>query len=84
MKITRFGALFLMMLQVSLVCADFPRADCFNVLVGKNASVDGAVLFGHNEQNRGRCLPRLFNRNRQPRILQNVFDFMYFEIRIFL
>jgi len=29
-------------------------ADCFTVIVGKNASSDGSVLFGHNEQNGGR------------------------------
>ncbi len=28
--------------------------DCFAVLVGKKASADGSVLFGHNEQNGGR------------------------------
>ena len=29
-------------------------ADCFAVVVGKDASADGAVLVGHNEQNSGR------------------------------
>ena len=40
-------------------------ADCFTVLVGKDASVDGSVMWGHNEQNGGlrivnyRVIPRI-------------------------
>ena len=40
-------------------------ADCFTVLVGKNASTDGSVLFGHNEQNGGR---RIVNYRYIPRM----------------
>ena len=40
-------------------------ADCFSVLVGKDASADGAVLFGHNEQNGGR---RMTNYRYIPRM----------------
>ncbi len=40
-------------------------SDCFTVLVGKNASADGAVLFGHNEQNGGR---RIINYRYIPRM----------------
>lgn len=41
------------------------QADCFTVLVGKKASADGSVLFGHNEQNGGR---RIVNYWVVPRI----------------
>jgi dipeptidase len=39
--------------------------DCFTVLVGKKASIDGSVLFGHNEQNGGR---RIVNYRYIPRM----------------
>lgn len=39
--------------------------DCFTVIVGKDASKDGSVLLGHNEQNRGR---RIINYRKVPRI----------------
>jgi len=38
---------------------------CYAVVVGKDASTDGAVLLGHNEQNDGR---RFLNFRRVPRI----------------
>ena len=38
---------------------------CFCVVVGKNASADGSVLIGHNEQNGG---PRYLNFRRIPRL----------------
>lgn len=37
---------------------------CFAVIVGKNASYDGSVLFGHNEQN---CGPNIIHYRRIPR-----------------
>ncbi len=43
----------------------FLKADCFTVLVGKKASSDGSVLFGHNEQYGGR---RIVNYWVVPRI----------------
>jgi len=41
---------------------------CYAVVVGKDASTDGAVLLGHNEQNDGR---RFLNFRRIPRIAHN-------------
>ncbi len=38
---------------------------CYAVVVGKDASTDGAVLLGHNEQNYG---PRFLNFRKVPRI----------------
>ena len=52
-------------LLVVTVTTSFVFADCFTVLVGKDASVDGAVMFGHNENNGGlrivnyRVIPRI-------------------------
>jgi len=52
-------------LLVVTVTASFVFADCFTVIVGKDASVDGAVMFGHNENNGGlrivnyRVIPRI-------------------------
>ena len=37
-----------------LILSSIASADCFTVIVGKNVSSDGSVLFGHNEQNGGR------------------------------
>jgi len=37
---------------------------CYAVIVGRNASADGSVLVGHNEQNRGQ---RILNFRRIPR-----------------
>ncbi len=39
--------------------------DCFSILVGKNASSDGSVLFAHNEDDGG---PQLVNYYKVPRI----------------
>ena len=55
---------------VSFLCLFFlipsyTRANCFTVLVGKKASADGSVLFGHNEQNGGR---RIINYRYVPRM----------------
>jgi len=45
---------FTLLLCLFFFIPSYISGDCFTVLVGKNASVDGAVLFGHNEQNGGR------------------------------
>ncbi len=39
--------------------------DCFTVIVGRDASVDGSVLLGHNEQNRGK---RIINFRKIPQM----------------
>ena len=44
---------------------------CYAVVVGKDASTDGAVLLGHNEQNYG---PRYLNFRKVPRIEHNTGD----------
>jgi len=43
----------------------YTNGNCFTILVGKDASADGAVLFGHNEQNGGR---RIVNYRYIPRM----------------
>jgi len=56
----------IVILFLTSVCTvSFVKADCFTVLVGKKASADGSVLFGHNEQNGGR---RIVNYRYIPRI----------------
>jgi dipeptidase len=47
------SSVFLSLFSI-LFLSSFVSADCFTVIVGKNASSDGSVLFGHNEQNGGR------------------------------
>lgn len=46
------------------LCASSAFA-CYAVVVGKNASADGSVLLGHNEQNDG---VRFLNFRRIPRL----------------
>jgi len=48
-----------------LVIAVSPARACYTVVVGRNASVDGAVLVGHNEQNTGE---RFINFRKVPRL----------------
>ncbi|MBD3415123.1 MAG: hypothetical protein GF421_11930 [Candidatus Aminicenantes bacterium] len=48
-----------------LLIPTYVSGNCFTVLVGKKASLDGAVLFGHNEQNGGR---RIINYRYVPRM----------------
>jgi dipeptidase len=57
-----FSASFLCLL---FLIPSYTDADCFTVLVGKKASADGSILFGHNEQNRGR---RIINYRYIPRM----------------
>ncbi len=52
------------MMSAVALCAP-GAADCFAVVVGKDASADGAVLVGHNEQNSGR---RFLNLRKVPRM----------------
>ena len=58
-------AFFLVFLCMLFFVPSFLSGNCFTVLVGKKASADGAVLFGHNEQNRGR---RIINYRYIPRM----------------
>ena len=51
--------------------------DCFTIIVGKNASVDGSVLFAHNEDDYGEHIvnyyevPRLKHNDREKVLLKN-------------
>jgi dipeptidase len=65
MNIKRIISLVFLPLTAILFLSSFVSADCFTVIVGKNASVDGSVLFGHNEQNGGR---RIINYRYVPRL----------------
>jgi len=38
---------------VSISAQQDEEFNCFTILVGKNASADGSVLLGHNEDNSG-------------------------------
>ncbi|HCO95125.1 MAG TPA: hypothetical protein DIU00_14430 [Phycisphaerales bacterium] len=49
---------------------------CYAVVVGKDASTDGAVLLGHNEQNDGR---RFLNFRRVPRIEHKAGEIVKFQ-----
>ncbi len=49
---------------------------CYAVVVGKDASTDGAVLLGHNEQNYG---PRFLNFRKVPRIEHKAGDMVKFQ-----
>jgi dipeptidase len=55
----------LLVLLLAVTTAAAVYSDCYTVVVGKNASVDGSVLFGHNEQNGGQ---RFFNFRVVPRM----------------
>lgn len=44
------------------------KFDCFSIVVGNNASVDGSVLFAHNEDDGG---PQIVNYYRVPRTNHN-------------
>ena len=58
--------LILLWLVISAVSVIAPPAfGCYAVVVGKEASADGSVIFGHNEQNGGR---RIINLRVIPRI----------------
>jgi len=65
MKQKKLFPVVLMSLIIVAFTASYISADCFTILVGKKASADGAVLFGHNEQNGGR---RIINYRYIPRI----------------
>lgn len=65
MKVKKLLPVFLVSLLTVIFSASSVSADCFTVLVGKDASTDGAVLFGHNEQNGGR---RIVNYRYIPRM----------------
>ncbi|MFP3859799.1 MAG: dipeptidase [Bacteroidales bacterium] len=52
MNYTKFLKLFLITLMVKVLAVSAVFA-CFTVVVGKDASKDGSVLFGHLEQNGG-------------------------------
>jgi len=54
MRKTKLCFRVLILLLTAVFITNYVAADCFTVLVGKKASADGSVLFGHNEQNRGR------------------------------
>ena len=58
-------SLVILTLILTLSLSSLVSADCFTVIVGKNASADGSVLFGHNEQNGGR---RIINYRYVPRL----------------
>ncbi len=49
---------------------------CFAVVVGRKASTDGSVIFGHNEQDGGK---RMLNFRLIPRIKHKPGDFVEFE-----
>jgi dipeptidase len=63
MKIRSLKTLIIFSLFLALAWL-FPSAqsrddDCFTVLVGKNASADGTVMIGHNEDDRGDIIVNL-------------------------
>lgn len=77
MKLNKLLPIFIFLQVILISSLSFVYGDCFAVLVGKKASVDGAVLFGHNEQNGGRRIvnfryvPRLKHKPGEMIILKN-------------
>ncbi len=70
MRIIRIGFLTLLFISFilgSALAQSMPENDfnCFSILVGKNASADGSVLFAHNEDDGGE---QLVNYYKVPRI----------------
>ena len=65
MRVKKLLSIIFLFLLLVIFTATFVSADCFTVIVGKKASADGSVLFGHNEQNGGR---RIINYRYIPRI----------------
>jgi len=65
MYLKKSVAFFLVFLGTLFFIPSLLSGNCFTVLVGKKASADGAVLFGHNEQNGGR---RIINYRYIPRM----------------
>jgi dipeptidase len=56
MNLRRTFCFVILSLFLILFLSSIVSADCFTVIVGKNVSSDGSILFGHNEQNGGRRL----------------------------
>lgn len=56
--------LCLSILSVALVIPPVPARACFSIVVGKNASADGAVIMAHNEDDFG---PQMVNHYKVPR-----------------
>jgi dipeptidase len=76
MKLIRFiffnGALFALLASSSISNAQEnfdQKLDCYSIIVGKNASIDGSVLFAHNEDTGG---DRVVNYFKVPRTKHNV------------
>jgi len=65
MNVKKIFWVIVALLLIVTVTTSSVFADCFTVLVGKDASVDGSVMWGHNEQNGGlrivnyRVIPRI-------------------------
>lgn len=60
-----------LLIIISILVAKVPSSPvlgCYTVVVGKDASADGSVIFGHNEQNGG---DRIINLRVIPRIKYN-------------
>ena len=63
MNVSSMGHLILPLFLL-MTCVVSQACACYAVIVGRNASVDGSVLVGHNEENYGR---RILNFRRVPR-----------------
>ena len=50
-KIFKYFSFFI--ISVQLLFSQYNEYNCFSILVGKNVSVDGSVLFAHNEDDSG-------------------------------
>ncbi|NOZ60554.1 MAG: hypothetical protein GXO74_02625 [Calditrichaeota bacterium] len=65
-RIASIFVLFFLLAQLSLIAGEKSQGlDCFSILVGKNASADGAVLFAHNEDDGGTQIVNLYRVPRQ-------------------
>ncbi|MFC1651336.1 dipeptidase [Candidatus Latescibacterota bacterium] len=65
---------------ILIIWIDQTRGDCFSIVVGKDATEDGSVLFGHNEDNARkfvaglRRISRLEHTDEERLILKNGFS----------
>lgn len=72
-------SMILLLIFLCLLITIIPASStlrCFAVVVGRKASSDGSVIFGHNEQDNGK---RILNFRLIPRIRHKPGDFVEFE-----
>jgi dipeptidase len=62
--VTRRQVAILLAVAIMILAQSVPGRACFSIVVGKNASADGCVLVGHNEDDGA---PQIVNHHKLPR-----------------